>query len=222
MEETSEAIVEKTNETVAATDGAQDASAQAPAVSSPDDSGLLGQDAETSDAGSGAEEPAEKPANEATDDGVLGAPENGYVFSEFPEGSDTTVVAPLVDAARELNLSQDATQKLLSAGLKGLQAKSQAERDQLRNEALKDKNLGFVNNVSPDIGKAFAAYFADKPRVAEKLRAANLDVDREFLGALAQIGRDISDGRTVAAGAKTPTSEADDFRSLFPNTKMNR
>ena len=65
------------------------------------------------------------------------------------------------------------------------------------------------------------AYFGDKPQLRAKLKAVNLDVDPEFIGVMKRIAGDMSEG-TFVEGQRNAKPSQDDFRSLYPNTHMNR
>lgn len=238
MENQTEAVVaEKPNEAVGSVAGGQNPEPQTgaaqtnPAAQSavpesakpasvPDDGLLNAKPAEKAE-GAGEEKTSEKPEDESANP-VLGAPVNGYVFEEFPEGSDTSIVNGLMSAAKELNLSNDAAQKLLTAGYKGILETASKERAQLRDASLKDTDLGFKDGVEPNIARAYNAYLKDNPKLLTKLRNANLDVDPAFLRLMKAVGKDIGDSEVMAVGTRSGVPDRNDYRLMFPNTKMNR
>lgn len=186
--------------------------------------GLLSEQAGNT-AGSGAgDKPNEKPATEADGNGFLGKPEGGYTFSELPEGSDMSVVEKWSEAAGEMNLSQDASQKLFTAGLEGLKERVAKQRSQMREASLADKELDFANPETQQcVQKAFRTYVAVSPALAQKLSQLNLDVDPDFIKFMKAVGKDIGGGaNTFVTGNRGTRPDETDFRAMYPNTNMNR
>ena len=88
--------------------------------------------------------------------------------------------------------------------------------------SLEDKKLGLSDPVNvQQVRATFAKYFGDKPQLRAKLRAMNLDVDPDFIGVFKRIGSELSEG-TFVEGQRQATVDQNDYRALYPNTKMNR
>lgn len=180
-----------------------------------DDSGLLSAD----DGESGEPEEGDKDA-EGEKPTVLGAPEGGYQF----EGFDPTNagVAAFSEAAKSLDLSQDSAKKLMDTTLSGMKEELARQRQALKQQALSSKELGFSDaKVANQANGAYGKYFggAENANLRAKLRAFNLDVDPDFLRVMKHIGGDISEGGFVQG--KKGARSVDNYRALFPNTKMN-
>ena len=179
-----------------------------------DDSGLL-----SADDGESGEPEGDKDA-EGEKPTVLGAPEGGYQF----EGFDPTNagVAAFSEAAKSLDLSQDSAKKLMDTTLSGMKEELARQRQALKQQALSSKELGFSDaKVANQANGAYGKYFggAENANLRAKLRAFNLDVDPDFLRAMKRIGADISEGGFVQG--KKGARSVDNYRALFPNTKMN-
>ncbi len=180
-----------------------------------DDSGLLSADGEEGgepEDGDKDGEP-EKPA-------VLGAPEGGYQFEGFDPAN--AGVAAFSEAAKSLDLSQDSAKQLMDTTMAGMKEELQRQRQALKQQALSSKELGFSDaKVANQANGAYGKYFggAENANLRAKLRAFNLDVDPDFLRAMKRIGADISEGGFVQG--KKGARAADNYRALFPNTKMN-
>lgn len=183
-----------------------------------DDDGLLTAEdpaAKTLDQKAQGQEPTAEQPN------IFGAPEGDYKFEEIPEGANGVGISGFVSAVKELNLNQETAQALLSKSLAGIQADRAAERSALRQETLSDAGLNWRNPaVQQQANAAFRMYFGEHPRIQAKLKALNLDVDREFLGIMHRLGGDVSQGSFVQ-GNKQGSDESD-FRRMYPATKMNR
>lgn len=120
-----------------------------------------------------------------------------------------------------LNLNQETAQAILSKSLDGIRADRAKERAALRQEALADAALNWSNpQVQQQASSAYAKYFGGSPRIQAKLKALNLDVDREFLGIMQRLGSELSQGSFVQG--KQQGSDENDFRRMYPATKMNR
>lgn len=179
-----------------------------------DDRGLLSADEEDK----GAEEEAgddegEKPS-------VLGAPEDGYKFEGYDPAN--AGVAAFSEAAKDLDLSQDSARALMDKTMTGMREELQRQRVALKQQALSSKELGFNDvKVQNMANGAFGRYFGGPANAAlrAKLRAFNLDVDPDFLGAMKRIGADMSEGGYVQG--KRAGQRTESYRSMFPNTKMN-
>lgn len=179
-----------------------------------DQDGLLkGTDPQKPEGEEGKEGAEEKPS-------VLGAPEEGYQFEGF-NPADAGVQA-FSEAAKELDLSQDSANKLMAQTMAGIQAQLAKQRAELRQQALSDKELGFTDPAVVNRTNAvFGKYFAGKPQLMAKIRAFNLDVDPDFISVMKQLGADMSEGTFVQGKKGAVDTGAEDYRKLYPNTRMN-
>ena len=151
---------------------------------------------------------------------VLGAPEEGYQFEGF-NPADAGVQA-FSEVAKELDLSQDSANKLMAQTMAGIQAQLAKQRAELRQQALSDKELGFTDPAVVNRTNAvFGKYFAGKPQLMAKIRAFNLDVDPDFIGVMKQLGADMSEGTFVQGKKGAVDTGVEDYRKLYPNTRMN-
>lgn len=179
-----------------------------------DQDGLLkGTDPQKPEGEEGKEGDEEKPS-------VLGAPEEGYQFEGF-NPADAGVQA-FSEVAKELDLSQDSANKLMAQTMAGIQAQLAKQRTELRQQALSDKELGFTDPAVVNRTNAvFGKYFAGKPQLMAKIRAFNLDVDPDFIGVMKQLGADMSEGTFVQGKKGAVDTGVEDYRKLYPNTRMN-
>lgn len=179
-----------------------------------DQDGLLkGTDSQKPEGEEGKEGDEEKPS-------VLGAPEEGYQFEGF-NPADAGVQA-FSEVAKELDLSQDSANKLMAQTMAGIQAQLAKQRAELRQQALSDKELGFTDPAVVNRTNAvFGKYFAGKPQLMAKIRAFNLDVDPDFIGVMKQLGADMSEGTFVQGKKGAVDTGVEDYRKLYPNTRMN-
>lgn len=179
-----------------------------------DQDGLLkGTDPQKPEGEEGKEGDEEKPS-------VLGAPEEGYQFEGF-NPADAGVQA-FSEVAKELDLSQDSANKLMAQTMAGIQAQLAKQRAELRQQALSDKELGFTDPAVVNRTNAvFGKYFAGKPQLMAKIRAFNLDVDPDFIGVMKQLGADMSEGTFVQGKKGAVDTGVEDYRKLYPNTRMN-
>lgn len=150
----------------------------------------------------------------------LGAPEDGYKFEGVnPVGP---AIEAFTNAAKELDLSQDSANLVLSKSLEGIKSQMAHQRNELVKQCMQDEALGLRDASSrSEIQKTYARYFGDKPELRAKLKSLNLDVDPQFLGVLKKISGEMSEGSFVN-GQRDAGGRSDDFRSLYPNTRMNR
>lgn len=179
-----------------------------------DQDGLLkGTDPQKPEGEEGKEGEEDKPS-------VLGAPEEGYQFEGF-NPADAGVQA-FSEVAKELDLSQDSANKLMAQTMAGIQAQLARQRAELRQQALSNKELGFTDPAVVNRTNAvFGKYFAGKPQLMVKIRAFNLDVDPDFIGVMKQLGADMSEGTFVQGKKGAVDTGAEDYRKLYPNTRMN-
>ena len=165
-------------------------------------------------------EEEEGKAGEKDKPSVLGAPEEGYQFEGF-NPADAGIQA-FSEVAKELDLSQDSANKLMAQTMAGMKAQLAKQRAELRQQALSDKTLGFTDPAVVNRTNAvFGKYFAGKPQLMAKIRAFNLDVDPDFIGVMKQLGADMSEGTFVQGKKGAVDTGAEDYRKLYPNTRMN-
>lgn len=169
----------------------------------------------------GDKEPKEgEEGKEEEEPSVLGAPEEGYKFEGYDPAN--AGIQAFSKVAQELNLSQESASKIMSQSLAGLKESQEKDRADCVRRSLEDKELGLSDPVNvQQVRATFAKYFGDKPQLRAKLRAMNLDVDPDFIGVFKRIGSELSEG-TFVEGQRQATADQNDYRALYPNTKMNR
>lgn len=169
----------------------------------------------------GDKEPKEgEEGKEEEEPSVLGAPEEGYKFEGYDPAN--AGIQAFSKVAQELNLSQESASKIMSQSLAGLKETQEKDRADCVRRSLEDKELGLSDPVNvQQVRATFAKYFGDKPQLRAKLRAMNLDVDPDFIGVFKRIGSELSEG-TFVEGQRQATADQNDYRALYPNTKMNR
>lgn len=171
----------------------------------------------------GEEEPkteGEESTKEEVKPSVLGAPEEGYKFAT--DNPTNVALGAFSEVAKELDLSEDSASLIMQRSMDGIQKQIAQQRAELVKQSMADATLGLTDaSVKRDVRSAYARYFGDKPQLRAKLKAVNLDVDPEFIGVMKRIAGDMSEG-TFVEGQRSAKPSQDDFRSLFPNTNMNR
>ena len=168
----------------------------------------------------GDKEPKEGESEEGEEPSVLGAPEEGYQFEGYDPAN--AGIQAFSKVAQELNLSQESANKIMSQSLAGLKESQEKDRADCVRRSLEDKELGLSDPANvQQVRATFAKYFGDKPQLRAKLRAINLDVDPDFIGVFKRIGSELSEG-TFVEGQRQATADQNDYRALYPNTKMNR
>lgn len=169
----------------------------------------------------GDKEPKEgEEGKEEEEPSVLGAPEEGYKFEGYDPAN--AGIQAFSKVAQELNLSQESASKIMSQSLAGLKETQEKDRADCVRRSLEDKELGLSDPANvQQVRATFAKYFGDKPQLRAKLRALNLDVDPDFIGVFKRIGSELSEG-TFVEGQRQATADQNDYRALYPNTKMNR
>ena len=168
----------------------------------------------------GDKKPKEGEPKEGEEPSVLGAPEEGYQFDGYDPAN--AGIQAFSKVAQELNLSQESASKIMSQSLAGLKESQEKDRADCVRRSLEDKELGLSDPVNvQQVRATFAKYFGDKPQLRAKLRAMNLDVDPDFIGVFKRIGSELSEG-TFVEGQRQATADQNDYRALYPNTKMNR
>lgn len=157
---------------------------------------------------------------EGEEPSVLGAPEDGYRFEGYDPAN--AGIQAFSKVAQELNLSQESASKIMSQSLAGLKESQAKDRADCVRRSLESKELGLNDPANvQQVRATFAKYFGDKPQLRAKLKALNLDVDPDFIGVFKRIGSELSEGSFVE-GQRQAAVDQNDYRSLYPNTKMNR
>lgn len=156
-------------------------------------------------------------------DKPTGAPEK-YEFTA-PEGQafDENVVSQFSEVAKELNLPQDAAQKILDKMAPVIQARQdetlQAVRSQWETTSKADKEFGgdkLAENLA--VAKRAMDQFGT-PELRELLNTTGLGNHPEVIRVLYRAGLAISeDGFVGGRGGNTAKSDA---KRLYPNSNMN-
>lgn len=171
--------------------------------------------------------PAEAPATEGASETPAetpGAPES-YEFKQ-PEGRefDADFIAAFSEQAKELNLSQDAAQKLLDTMSDKVNAAQTAKIDAIRNEwtesSKADKEFG-GDKLNENLGIAKQAI--DKfgtPELKELLNTTGLGNHPEVIRFFYRAGKAISEdtfvaGRPAEPGKDKPKSYSDYAEALY-------
>lgn len=157
----------------------------------------------------------EKPA----DEGILGAPEGGYTF-EAPEGVelDAGMMKDFGEVAKELNLSQEAAQKVVAKMTPSINKSLQARLSTLRTEwegaSRSDAEFGgdkFNDNLK-EINRAYGEWAT--PELRKVLAASGLNSHPEMLRLFYKISKATGEGRFVRGGSSRGTPE-DDGRKFY-------
>lgn len=153
-----------------------------------------------------------------------GAPD-AYEFAA-PEGQvyDPQVVEQFADVARELNLPQDAAQKVLDKMAPVLAerqaAQIQAVHEQWATDAKADPEFGgdkMPENLA--LAKKAMDGFAS-PELRTLLNETGMGNNPEVIRLFVRVGKAISEDGFVSGG-KPSGEQAGDARSFYPNSNMN-
>lgn len=152
-----------------------------------------------------------------------GAPEK-YDF-KAPEGQrfDDSVLGAFSEVAKELNLSQSAAQKMLDKVAPVIQARQleqiEAVRTAWAESAKTDKEFGGDKlNESLSVAKKALDQFGS-PELKKLLNESGLGNNPEVIRVFYRAGKAISEDTFV--GGKAPKANANDARTLYPNSSMN-
>lgn len=177
------------------------------------------------------ENPTEKPAKPAglmhageepaDDQGqtVLGAPEGDYEF-QAPEGTelDQGLVKDFGEVARELNLSQDAAQKLVAKMSPSLERMQAEKIEHLRAEwaaaSRNDAEFGgdqFDTNMK-GVNRAYSQFTT--PELREIFARTGLDSHPEMIRMFHRLAKQTRDPRYVRGAGSTET-DAGDLRKFY-------
>lgn len=154
---------------------------------------------------------------------AAGAPEK-YEFAA-PEGRqyDPKMLETYAEAARELNLPQDAAQKMLDKLAPAVQARQaeqlQAAREAWAGSTRADKEFG---GAKLDENLATAKKALDTfgtPELRALLNESGLGNHPEVIRAFYRAGKSISEDRFV--GGRASPGDSRDVRTLYPNSNLN-
>lgn len=140
-------------------------------------------------------------AEESADAGTLGAPEEGYKFEDSPESDvhfDAETREAFAEVAKELNLSQDAAQKVITKMEPALVRRVESLRKQWGEASQTDQEFGgaaFKTNVKA-ISKTYMA--TTTPELREAFRASGLDSHPEVLRHFYRLSKVLGEGRFVS------------------------
>lgn len=165
----------------------------------------------------------DEPDDGKPDNGVLGAPEGDYEF-KAPEGAelDPGVMKDFGDIAKELNLSQEAAQKIVER-MSPSMSKSMAERIsalrvQWETASRNDPEFGgqnFEANLK-GINRAYREFTT--PELRSLLQESGLNSHPEMLRLFNRLAKATGESRFVRGGADRGTPE-DDVRSFYKGLK---
>lgn len=166
-----------------------------------------------------------KGGDQGNQDPRYGAPD-AYEFKP-PEGQqfDTEVLSVFQEAAKELNLSQDAAQKILDKMAPTVQARQMQQLEQIRtdwaNQATADKEYGGdALNENLAIAKKSLDAFGT-PELRSLLQESGLGNHPEVIRFMFRAGKAISEDKFVGGarqgGKDAPKSNADYATSLYPS-----
>jgi hypothetical protein len=151
-----------------------------------------------------------------------GAPEK-YEF-KAPEGQkfDDTVLGAYSEIAKELNLPQDAAQKVLDKVAPVIQARQAEQIEAVRTawaeSAKTDKEFG-GDKLPENLATAKKALDTfGSPELKKLLNESGLGNNPEVIRAFYRAGKAISEDKFV--GGKGAPPDANDARSLYPNSNL--
>lgn len=161
----------------------------------------------------------DEPKPEGDELGTLGAPEGDYEV-KAPEGGvlDPTVMGELGAVAKELNLSQDAVQKLVDRVAPVWQKQGLAQVDKFRKEwteqSMADKEFG-GNNFDANIkavNKAYAKFTT--PELRTLFEESGLNCHPEVIRMFHRMAKATSDGRFIK-GTGNGSMPSGDIRNFY-------
>ena len=149
-----------------------------------------------------------------------------YEFTA-PEGQayDAAVLAPFEEVARELNLTQEAAQKVLDKMAPAIAARQEervaAIQAEWAEQTRADKDLGgeaLSENLA--VAKTAMNKFAS-PKLQALLHSTGLGNHPEVIRLFNAVGRAISEDTVDIPGGDPIPSLRDDPRTLYPNSNLN-
>lgn len=153
------------------------------------------------------EEQGEKPADET---GTLGAPEDGYKFEHVEDGAkiDDQTLAEFGDVAKELNLSQEAAQKIVSKLEPMLQRSLERNVATWAEQTRADEEIGGAN-LKSNLSIAKRAFKqTTTPELRALLQVSGLTNHPEVVRHFLHLGKRLSDGAFVTSGARKSEGSA--------------
>ncbi len=167
--------------------------------------------------------PADKPAEGQQQDKPQGAPER-YEF-RAPEGAElgSDVTDAFAGVAKELNLTQDAAQKVLDKMAPVLaqrqNAQVQAVQQEWREQSTADKEFG-GDKLAENLGVARKAMDAfASPGLKQTLEQTGLGNHPEVIRMFVKVGKAISQDGFVTG--QPGAAQAADPKRFYPNSRMN-
>lgn len=166
---------------------------------------------------------AEEGKTESAPAKVEGAPET-YEF-KAAEGVtfDDTVLSAYSEVAKELNLPQDAAQKVLDKMAPVMAARQAEQIEAARNmwaeSAKTDKEFGGDKLTESLVSAKKALDAFGTPELRTLLNDTGLGNHPDVIRFMVKAGKAISEDKFVSG--KSAPSAAADARSLYPNSKMN-
>jgi hypothetical protein len=166
-------------------------------------------------------EQAEGPKTEG-EQAKQGAPEKYEL--KAPDGAriDDAVLGAYSEIAKELNLSQEAAQKVLDKVVPVIQARQAEQIEAIRTawvqNAIADREFG-GDNLTENLAVAKKALDAfGTPELKKLLNETGLGNHPEVIRAFYRAGKAISEDRLV--GGLGAPANADDVRALYPNSNL--
>lgn len=146
--------------------------------------------------------------------GVLGAPEGGYELSHA-DGSkamvDDAVMSKFAEVAKELNLSQDAAQKIVSNVEPALSAMVERNRVQWADASRKDAEFGgaeFKTNMKA-VNRVYKQTTTQEFR--DLLKTTGLSNHPEVIRHFYRLSKTLSDGSFITSGATEADKRGQQF-----------
>lgn len=141
--------------------------------------------------------------SDVTADGVLGAPEEGYKF-EPVEGSPVQISDDMLDAfgkvAKELNLSQESAQKVVSAMAPAMMQRYQGLRTEWGAATQADPEFGGANFRANLKGIQKAYRDTTTPELRAILQQSGLDSHPEVVRHFYRLSKERAEGRFITSG----------------------
>lgn len=167
--------------------------------------------------------PESDPADKSAEDKPQGAPER-YEF-RAPEGAElgSDVTDAFAGVAKELNLTQDAAQKVLDKMAPVLaqrqNAQVQAVQQEWREQSTADKEFG-GDKLAENLGVARKAMDAfASPGLKQTLEQTGLGNHPEVIRMFVKVGKAISQDGFVTG--QPGAAQAADPKRFYPNSRMN-
>ena len=145
---------------------------------------------------------SEEDDDKTDDSGVLGAPEKGYEFKDSPESAvhfDDETRSAFADVAKELNLSQEAAQKVIDKMEPALVRRVETLRKTWAEASQTDAEFG-GQNFKQNVKAIRRTYMATTtPELRAAFASAGLDSNPEVLRHFFRLSKVLSDGKFVTS-----------------------